>query len=140
VVPTIKRPINITEGRFNLREVSFEIVKRFASKGAKERVSISNTQNTLWFAVSYRNNIIGVCGLYLAKNKCRIKGDYLLPEYRGKGIGEFITISRMSIIKSLGYANIEVLTLHPQYYAKIGFNIHKETRKGIWYGTKRLDE
>ena len=92
MVSTIKRPFIFKEGRFGLTEVSYTNVKSFASRGSKERVSISNTNNTIWFHITYKDNIVGVCALYLAKNKCRIKGDWIIPEYRGKGLGEFITL------------------------------------------------
>ena len=104
--------INITEGDMSLQEVEFIDVKQFASRGSKERVSISDTNNTLWFHIMNKDEIIGCCGLYLAKKKIRIKGDWIRPEWRGKGFGEFITQCRMYIAKEMDYELIEVLTLH----------------------------
>ena len=131
-------PIHITYKGMNLIEVSYEEVAPFASLAKKERVAISKTQNTLWFHVHNNSEFVGICGLYTNPKKCRIKGDYFLPQQRRKGCGEFITQCRMLIAKELDYSTIEVLTLHPHYYKKIGFTIHKETRQGVWLSSKEI--
>ena len=131
-------PIKIESGHKALKEVEYMGIKQFKSLASKERVSISNTNNTLWFQLLDQKELVGCCGLYLAKNKCRIKGDWILPQYRGKGFGEFITQCRLLIAKELEYDLIEVLTLHPHYYKKKGFTIYKETRKGVWLADKKI--
>lgn len=129
-------PLWINYENLILKEVDYDSVKIYKSRAAKERVSISETNNTLWFEIikmGYEEHEhMGCCGLYLAKNKCRIKGDWIKPEYRGQGYGEFITQSRLLIAEHLNYDLIEVLTLHPHYYRKKNFTIHKEIRSGVW--------
>ena len=134
-------PINISHNNMRLLEVGYQDVKPYASLAKKERVAISDTQNTLWFHVymgEKHQDFVGICGLYTAPKKCRIKGDWFLPQYRGLGCGEFITQCRLLIAKELDYALIEVLTLHPHYYEAKGFTIHKETRKGVWLADKEI--
>ena len=131
-------PIDISMGIYKLLEVDFNDVKQFSSKASKERVAIKPTGNTLWFHVFINNQLIGCCGLYTAVKKCRIKGDYFLPQYRGLGAGEFITKCRLMIAKSLDYTKIEVLTLHPHYYEKKGFTIYKERTQGVWVADKEI--
>tara|TARA_R110002153_G_scaffold209534_1_gene362111 strand:- start:6296 stop:6727 length:432 start_codon:yes stop_codon:yes gene_type:complete len=130
--------IDITEGDMRLLEVTFMDVKPYASLAKKERVAISETKNTMWFHVFKDNEFVGICGLYTAPNKCRIKGDWFLPQSRGQGCGEFITQCRLMIAKELDYMKVEVLTLHPHYYEKKGFTIHKETRKGVWLSSLEI--
>ena len=130
--------INITHANMMLQEVSYEDVAPYGSLAKRERVAISNTNNTLWFHVHQDNEFVGICGLYTAPKKCRIKGDWFLPQARGKGCGEFITQCRLFIAKELDYTTVEVLTLHPHYYEKKGFTIHKETRKGVWLATLEI--
>ena len=130
--------ILIEEESLKLLQVSFLDVKKFSSLGKRERVSISDTSNTYWFHIVSNNEVVGVCGLYLAAKKCRIKGDWILPQNRGEGLGEFITKCRLKIAKELGYSLIEVLTLHPHYYEAKGFTIHKETRKGVWLASMEI--
>ena len=132
------RPIFITDENRVLQGVDYLDVKQFASRASKERVSISNTNKTLWFHILNKDEVIGCCALYLAANKCRIKGDWIKPEYRGKGYGEFITQCRMLIAKELNYRLVEVLTLHPHYYKAKGFTINKETRTGVWHSDKEI--
>ena len=124
--------------KYRLLEVQFEDVKQFASRASKERVAIKPTGHTIWFHVFINEELIGCCGLYTSANKCRIKGDYFLPEYRGKGAGDFITECRLLIAKALDYEKIEVLTLHPDYYRKKGFTIYKERTQGVWVADKEI--
>ena len=67
-------PILISDSNKVLKSVSYQDVKQFSSRGSRERVSISDTNNTIWFHILDDNTVIGCCGLYLAKKKCRIKG------------------------------------------------------------------
>ena len=124
--------IEITDKDMRLTQVDYLDVKPYASLAKKERVAISETQNTMWFHVFRNDEFVGICGLYLAPKKCRIKGDWFLPQFRGQGCGEFITQCRLFIAKELDYSTIEVLTLHPSYYEKKGFTFHRETRKNVW--------
>lgn len=132
-------PIDITQSDMRLLEVDFKDVQKYNSLAKKERVAITDTKNTLWFHVFKDNEFVGICGLYTAPNKCRIKGDWFLPQFRGQGCGEFITQCRLMIAKSLDYTTVEVLTLHPHYYEKKGFTCHKETRKGIWLYSLKIN-
>jgi len=140
MVSTIERPIKLLSNWFSLEEVPYEKVDCFSSKARRERVSINDTKNTIWFHIYFADKLAGICALYLTNKKCRIKGDWIKPEYRGKGLGRFITNCRLKIIDEFGYKNIEVLTLHPNYYKSIGFTIHKEVRKGVWLATKEQNE
>lgn len=135
----IKSPALIECSYANMRlcEVDFLQVKPFASRAAKERVAIKPTGNTIWFHIKVDDVVVGCCGLYVGK-KCRIKGDYMMMQHRGKGYGEFITQCRLLLAEQLEYEEVEVLTLHPKYYEKKGFTIVKERNKGVWYAFKKL--
>ena len=121
-----------------IKETQFESIKHFASRASKERVAIKPTQNTMWFALSLNEITVGCCALYLGKKKCRIKGDFVMLDYRGKGLGKLSVETRLQIAKKLGYKLIEVYTLHPKYYTSLGFTIHKELRKGVWVADYEL--
>lgn len=137
-IHNMQSKIDITDGDMRLLQVEYAEIKKFGSLGKRERVSISDTSNTYWFQIQRDSELVGVCGLYLAAKKCRIKGDWILPQHRGKGLGEFITKCRLGIAKDMGYTLVEVLTLHPHYYEAKGFTIHKETRKGVWLASKEI--
>ncbi len=132
-----ENPYTFIKDEILVRECSYDDIKVYKSRAAKERVSISDTNNTIWFNIMRigwkTHDTIGCCGLYLAKNKCRIKGDFIEKEFRGQGFGHFLTEIRKFIAKDKGYDTIEVLTLHPHYYKKEGFTINKEIRSGVWH-------
>lgn len=133
----LTEPYYFHKGEIIVQESSYDSIKHFKSAASKERVSISDTNNTLWFEIQKMTYMapktIGCCGLYLAKNKCRIKGDFILKEYRGQGFGDFLTECRKFIANHKKYKKIEVLTLHPHYYRKQGFTINNEIRQGVWH-------
>ena len=111
-----------------IKETQFESIKHFASRASKERVAIKPTQNTMWFALSLNEITVGCCALYLGKKKCRIKGDFVMLDYRGKGLGKLSVETRLQIAKKLGNKLIEVYTQHPKYYTSVGLTIPKDLR------------
>lgn len=114
-------------------EVQYAQVSGFRNLAKKDRVSISDTKSTLWFHIKRDKELIGCCGIYLGKEKCRFKSVWLLPQHRGHGMFTFINNCRTRVAKNFGYNKIEVLTLHPDHYAQRGFNLIKETNnKGVW--------
>tara|TARA_B100001142_G_scaffold166671_2_gene166607 strand:- start:1067 stop:1450 length:384 start_codon:yes stop_codon:yes gene_type:complete len=121
-----------------LKPSVYEEVSVFKHLGAKERVSISNTQNTLWFIMQIDGELAGCCGLYLAKAKARLKSVYTLPQYRGQGLGDLATDYRINKAKELNYKQVETLTVNPSYYAKKGFVMKSKVRNGVWKMTRDL--
>jgi N-acetylglutamate synthase-like GNAT family acetyltransferase len=131
--------LEVKQDDMSLIECSFSEISHFASKAAKEKVKISETKNTMWFGIFNKDVLVGCCGLILVGVKCRFKAAYIVPEQRGKGLGSFATESRINIADSLGFQLLEVLTVKPSYYSNaLGFQIHKQVRKGVWLGTKKL--
>ena len=53
MVPTIERPIKLLSNWFSLEEVPYEKVDCFSSKARRERVSINDTKNTIWFHIYF---------------------------------------------------------------------------------------
>ena len=58
-----------------LSECGYPAVSKYASLAKKERSIISNTGNTKWFEIVEEGEVVGCCGIYLAKYKIRLKGD-----------------------------------------------------------------
>tara|TARA_R100001594_G_scaffold92108_1_gene126411 strand:+ start:223 stop:627 length:405 start_codon:yes stop_codon:yes gene_type:complete len=128
--------ILIDQPPFKLVQVDYEKIAPFKNLAAKERVSLAKTQNTLWFHVMHEQELAGVCGIYLTKSKCRLKGDWVLPQARGVGCGGFMSNARMQVGRNMDYSDFEVLTVNPEYYKNKGFNIIKETHKGVFLAVK----
>ena len=125
--------IHYTEGSMEFVQVHYAAVRPFRNLAKKDRVSITNTSKTLWFHVKREKELLGCCGIYLGKDKCRFKSVWLLPQSRGTGMFSFINDCRTKVAQKLDYQKVEVLTLHPDHYAKRGFNLIKETNhEGVW--------
>lgn len=116
-----------------LKECEYLAVSKYASLAKKERSIISKTHNTKWFEIIEEGEAVGCCGIYLAKYKIRLKGDYVLPQWRGRGLYTHVNNFRESYAKEIHrVSKVEVLTLHPEHFKKRGYKMIKETRKGIW--------
>lgn len=123
----------MTQSRMKFVQVEYESIKGFRKLAKKDRVSLSETKNTLWFHIKRDEELMGFCGIFLAKNKARLKGAWLLPQYRGMGNFDFINDCRLKVVKDYGYEKVEVFTLHRNHYTKRGFNLVRETKnKGIY--------
>lgn len=121
-----------------VKECAFSDVRRFSSLAKKERSIVSETSNTQWFQIIEDGEVVGCCGCYITKKKIRLKGDYVLPQWRGRGLYTFVNNFRENYAKSLSIRNVEVLTLHPEHFKKRGYAIIKETRSGIWLAEIKL--
>lgn len=129
--------IVIDQPPFQLLQVDYEKIAPFKHLAAKERVSLAETRNTLWFHVLHEQEFTGVCGIYLTKLKCRLKAAWILPQARGLGCGGFMTHARLQVAKDMGYSNFEAFTVNPEYYEHtLGFNIIKEMHKGVFLAVK----
>jgi hypothetical protein len=128
-----------TKCNIELKESQYLEVSKYSLLAKKERSIVSNTGNTKWFQIIENGEEIGCCGIYLAKNKIRLKGDYVLPQCRGRGIYTIVNNFREEYGRQINGVNkVEVLTLHPNHFKKRGYNMLKETRKGIWLGELNL--
>tara|TARA_Y100001937_G_scaffold30774_2_gene44178 strand:- start:7226 stop:7651 length:426 start_codon:yes stop_codon:yes gene_type:complete len=129
--------MKIQQSKIYLHQVNYESIKGFKNLAKKERVSLTETKDTMWFHVKHKKEIIGCCAIHLGRKKTRLKGSWLLPQYRGRGSFKTINDYREKISKDLGYKKIEVLTLHKNHYAKRGFKLLKETKnKGVYHMEK----
>lgn len=114
-----------------VRFVDFSEIKKYASKAAKERVSVKDTDSTLWIAV-YDPELVGFGGLLVKPPKARIKGDWMLPEHRGKGYGHMMTEFRTALCKrNPKIKQMEAYSLHPHYYEAQGWTLCGKYAEGI---------
>lgn len=120
--------------------IKFDAIKKYASKAAKDGVSVKTTPSTMWFGIWDQEELVGFGGLILKLPKARIKGDWVFPEHRGKGYGHILTEHRFSVCKK--FPNIRVLeaySLHPDYYKdKLGWSVKGEYRPGTWIVEKKI--
>lgn len=114
--------------------IKFAEIKRFASKAAKDGVSVKDTPSTLWFGVWDNDQLVGFGGLLIKLPKARIKGDWILPEHRGKGYGHHLTEHRLTVCKNHNnIKKIEAYSLHPHYYKdRLGWKVKGQYKPNTW--------
>lgn len=102
----------------------------------KEQVDISDAD--LWFAVVEDANIIGVIGLNYGKNTDRIKGLFVAPEWRGRGIGTALLTHALD--DALAKRVTAFCTRNSEsIFVKQGFRVAREANKhGISFVEKEV--
>lgn len=115
----------------SVKFVHFKEIKKYASQAAKERVSVKDTASTIWIGV-YDPDLVGFGGLLVKPPKARIKGDWILPNHRGKGYGHHMTVMRTELCQTNPRIKImEAYSLHPNYYKSQGWSIVGQYAEGV---------
>lgn len=114
--------------------VKFADIKKFASKAAKEGVSLKDTPSTLWFGAWEGDQIVGFAGLLIKIPKARMKSVWIIPEHRGKGYGHLLTQHRLDACKkNKNIRKIEAYSLHPQYFQNtLGWKVKGQYKPNTW--------
>jgi predicted GNAT family acetyltransferase len=104
-----------------IKPVNFASIKPFAAAASRDRVSLSDTKGTEWF-IGYDENdtIMVMAGLLKTPYGYRIKGVYVPPALRGKGLGLKITEHLLNICDER-CANVEVFAYNDAFYLHLGF-------------------
>lgn len=120
------------------RQVEFRDVAHLASRAAKERVSISNTRGTTWFA-AFDGELVG-CGAVLVQGqKARLKASWIAPKYRGQGVGLGLLKARIAYAENNPAINrLEVFSVRPRIFLELGFQPISVLREGVTVLLKRL--
>lgn len=106
-----------------VKEINYAEVKQYANRAAKDRVSISNTNNTKWYAIiGDDEDIVGVAGLMLLSSAAaRIKGVWVCPLDRGHGYGTALTLLLIKEAQKLKMKRLEALAYNPSFYVDHGW-------------------
>ena len=117
--------------------IQFKLIKGYASRAAKERVSVKDTPSTVWFGV-FDSELIGFGGVIIKGSKARVKSIFVLPEHRGKGYGSLLTDHMITAAQNLPQiTTLEAYAVNPRYYEALGW-ISLQTAKGITVVQKKL--
>ncbi|MBA3875603.1 MAG: hypothetical protein C0498_01480 [Anaerolinea sp.] len=109
-----------------LRPIAHDDVRPYASRAAKEHVSLSEGATpTDWWGVFDGGRLVAFAGLLPLRNGYRFRGAYTLPGERGKGYG---TMLLTGLIDRVAPARIEAIALDPRIYDRLGFRRASESR------------
>src|SRR5579883_1712468 len=84
-----------------IEECPYTDVAQWRRAAARERVALADTRETRWF----RYGELACAGLLALQGGARIKGVYVTPEARGKGIGTALTEFLIELARSLGWGS-----------------------------------
>ncbi len=107
-----------------------ETVSHIDIDGSIDDGIINYTNTAKFFCMKNSNNIIiGVLSHHhTAKNRVRLRGLWVSPEFRGKGVGsELIMRTILSASKNANEIWLMSRAVNTEYYKKFGFLDHKYT-------------
>lgn len=87
---------------------------------------LTNNQFSTYIVMEEGENIIGYCGTWIVIDEAHVTNIALLPDYRGKGLGELLLRNVMDVLRKLGAASmtLEVRVsnhIAQSLYQKLGF-------------------
>jgi GNAT superfamily N-acetyltransferase len=107
---------------FQIREITFEAARPYASRAAREHVSIANTRDTRWYGgFDEAGTLVGVAGLLKLRSAVRIKGVWVAPSHRARGLGRAFVDHLIAIGDDECSPAIEAYVWNPVFYEGLGF-------------------
>jgi N-acetylglutamate synthase-like GNAT family acetyltransferase len=113
-----------------VESVPFADIRHCIARAARDHVSLSDTRNTDWFVVREDGAIVGIAGLMAVQSGYRLKGAWVDPAYRGRGIGLALTEKRIQLAEQRCGSFIETLSLHPAFFEARGFRANRVMSNG----------
>lgn len=103
--------------------VQFERLKPYASRAAKEQVSLKDSSNTVWWAIFNSQGIVIACGgVYVKGHKARFKGMWTDPSARGQGLGTAILQAGYDWCSDrMDISLLEAYSVNPPIWERYGF-------------------
>ncbi len=102
-------------------EVAFATVAPLARRASADRVSISDTGNTRWYVILGGGRIEAVAGLIRVGSGARIKGVWVEPACRGRGIGAHLVDFLLRVADQACCSSVEALAYNPAFYEARNF-------------------
>jgi putative acetyltransferase len=104
-----------------IKEVVFPVLREYNLHPDESRTDsdldhieeLYNRNDGFFGVVTFQERIIGTFGIFkLNKTHCELRKMYLLPEFRGKGIGKMMLNYAIDFAKKQGFQFMELETSH----------------------------
>jgi hypothetical protein len=116
----------------HIRQISYNIVKQLESKAQKDKVCLKDTESTVWFGAYDNDVLLGVAGSICKNGKGRIRGVFVLPEYRKIGAGKMMMDYIMHHFADCGACYVDQLSSQYEWWVKQGWKIKSIVPNGAW--------
>lgn len=105
--------------------VPFSRLAPYTSKAAKDRVSLKDSRNTVWFATFDLNGNLSACGgVYVMGHKARFKAIWTSPAFRSLGLGSALTDAMFRWAQDqINITLYEVYAYDAEFWQKRGFRL-----------------
>lgn len=123
-----------------ITQISFEQIETYKSVVKKERVTLDNPPEAVWFGAHQNNELVGFAAAVIKKKSARLKSDYVFKEYRGKGIYNELFKHRLQYVKE---QNVKTVTafctkLSLGTFMRYGFKPYSQNRYGIMFVKREI--
>lgn len=117
---------------YSIRPITINDIGNLKEVSEKEGLLFPKITPT-FLGVYMAKKLIGFGGWTIKGNKATIKCDYIIPEYRKKGIGGYLLRTRIELLRSKGIKNIQAnaTKLALNMHKSAGAKVVKEFKNGI---------
>lgn len=113
-----------------LKHVKFDCVSQFVDEAERDGSSIVNRTDTSWYHICAYDVVVGCLGLQQqSKTVVQIRGVYVMPCARGRGVGSKATDLAIAKARQHGCA-VEATAYHWQWYVCRGFTVKRRYKRG----------
>lgn len=117
------------------KPVEWAELEPWRAQAAREHSGIDPLPSIRWFAAVLGTTKIGCIGLlHVSREAVRVRGWYVLPQYRGQGVGIFLQENAEDWAREHGYVRIESTTRLWRVLERRGWTILTEFSPEV--GTK----
>ena len=121
-------------------QVDYKLIQEYKSKATKERVTLDNPKEAIWFGAYNDEKLLGFNCAVIKNNTARLKSDYVFKEHRNKGIYDKLFKYRLDycIERNVKKATAFCTPLSLGTFLRYGFTPKSKNKNGIVFVTKGL--
>jgi GNAT superfamily N-acetyltransferase len=114
---------------------TFDDVRPYLSTALREGLSMANPPGCQWFLAIEDGKMVGFAALVITGTAARLKSDYVMPRYRGRGAGAALVAARLEEARRQGAVSATAFCadMSIRIYQRHGFIGTSRNRSGAVY-------
>lgn len=123
-----------------ITRIDFEQIKTYKSYVAKERVTLENPNEAVWFGAYIDKELVGFNCAVIKNGAARLKSDYVFDEHRNKGVYDSMFKHRLDYCQenNVKKATAFCTPLSLGTFLRYGFVPKTKNKNGIVFVVKGL--